>query len=585
MSFIRIQSIEIENYRSFGPKQSIQFPDETFKKPISIVGYNNSGKTNLMNALLYGVGASFVSKDTFELADIHNLDRASSIKIQISCNSSEYENDWGRMKSIGNHTVFSKWTDGEIESGIEPSLFGATKHYGIFNINFHEIKDEISTNKTSWGNMKSFLGKHIKNLVETDTVMSDRADEFIDSVKQAKETIFSGSSLEGFVEKIKQNYKQNLRNNDFKIDFTVPEYEDLFLHMLFKIGLNGSDKLVPIDHFGDGYISMFVMAVIQAIAETTEDDKCLFLFEEPESFLHENHQEYFYKVVLCGLAEKGHQVIYTTHSHKMVDMFDTRGLIRLELDQEHNHTVVKFNKKDEDPDYDNEVISIGEYNQFVKSIEPNLNKILFSKKVVLVEGPNDLMVYDYLTEQKVKSKIQSFSSIQDKDKYASAYLNYNNIAIIPHHGKSTAYLLMKLCKFLEIDYYVINDWDITDLSVDEVNLPQYGTINALQASEIYSSGDSGLKAKLTTNWRIQNHAVEGKMHFNEPKLERLVDDGTDFGKDSSILWRKLQNISSDNSQDSLFPDSLTDFLEINSLEDFSDENDSAIEEIDDDLPF
>jgi predicted ATP-dependent endonuclease of OLD family len=46
------------------------------------------------------------------------------------------------------------------------------------------------------------------------------------------------------------------------------------------------------------------MAVIQAIAEENTDDKCLFLFEEPESFLHENHQEYFYKMVLSTLAAK-----------------------------------------------------------------------------------------------------------------------------------------------------------------------------------------------------------------------------------------------------------------------------------------
>jgi predicted ATP-dependent endonuclease of OLD family len=65
------------------------------------------------------------------------------------------------------------------------------------------------------------------------------------------------------------------------------------------------------------------MSVIQAIAESNTDDKCLFLFEEPESFLHENHQEYFYKMVLCKLAEN-HQVIYTTHSDKMLDIFDTK---------------------------------------------------------------------------------------------------------------------------------------------------------------------------------------------------------------------------------------------------------------------
>ena len=103
---------------------------------------------------------------------------------------------------------------------------------------------------------------------------------------------------------------------------------DIFLQMMFKIWLNGSNEnLIPIEQFGDWYISMFVMAVIQSIAETNVEDKCLFLFEEPESFLHENHQEYFYKMVLCKLAIN-HQVIYTTHSDRMIDFFDTKGIIQ-----------------------------------------------------------------------------------------------------------------------------------------------------------------------------------------------------------------------------------------------------------------
>lgn len=170
----------------------------------------------------------------------------------------------------------------------------------------------------------------------------------------------------------------------------------MFLEMMFKIGLNGdSNNLGPIDHFGDGCVSIFVMAVIQAIAETNIEDKCLFLFEEPKSFLHENHQEYFYKVALCGLAENGYQVIYTTHSDKMIDIFDTKGLIRIEFDEVLKQTVVKYNKAKEDFNSDIKICEvedielierIRDYNNYIKIIEPNLNKIIFSRKVVLVEG-------------------------------------------------------------------------------------------------------------------------------------------------------------------------------------------------------
>lgn len=72
MSKIRIKSIKIKNYRSFGNElQEFYFPDETHKKPVAIVGYNNAGKTTLINAIKYGLYEA-VREDTFELKDFHN---------------------------------------------------------------------------------------------------------------------------------------------------------------------------------------------------------------------------------------------------------------------------------------------------------------------------------------------------------------------------------------------------------------------------------------------------------------------------------------------------------------------------------
>src|SRR5690606_17954003 len=191
------------------------------------------------------------------------------------------------------------------------------------------------------------------------------------------------------------------------------------------------DNLMPIEHFGDGFISMFVMAVIQAIAESNTEDRGLFLFEEPESFLHENHQEYFYKAVLCRLAERGHQLIYTTHSDRMIDAFDTQGVIRLELDEQHR-TVKKYNNVNSEV-YPLDVlanraepVNIQRYNEYIKTVEPNLNRMLFSKKVLLVEGPNDVMVYKEIIRQKVWSAIQNREDIINPEKFAETYLNYEN---------------------------------------------------------------------------------------------------------------------------------------------------------------
>lgn len=572
MSYIRINSISVSNYRSFGNDlQTFNFPDENYKKPVAIVGYNNAGKTNLMNAILFGIGYNFVSENTFEKGDLYNLDYQNSITIYSELGASDYfvwsdyHNDYKPKSIRGGHRVSCEIVDDELLSKCNPSFYGANKHYNIFYINFHKIKDEISTQKSSWGNLKSFLAKHINKLIYADDVMMGRKDEFNSKVIDATSVVLNGESGEGsklsrFIKNIKNNYSKNLRNNDCVVEFGLPDYEDIFMQMMFKIGLNGdTTNLVPIDHFGDGYISMFVMAVIQAIAEENTEDKCLFLFEEPESFLHENHQEYFYKNVLCGLSESGHQVIYTTHSDKMVDIFNTQGLIRLEFDKDKG-TIKKFNDIEEinlnpvdsdiDPDF-----NLQNYNSVIKNIEPNLNKILFSQKVILVEGPNDLLVYKYIIERKIREKILEGDD-KFKQKYAESWLNFNNISIIPHHGKATAYLLVELCRHIGVDYFLINDWDF---EISELSISDISSLNSLEQLQLLPKYIASVKkSMITTNWKLF-YISHGKIHFNVPRLESVIGYKSN-DKNALNIWKKLE--ATNNFDESLFPKSLEKFLGI-----------------------
>lgn len=570
MSEIRINSIKIKNYRSFGEEQSFEFPNKDYKKPVAIVGYNNSGKTNLMNCLLLGIGSKFISKETFDIADFHNLELTNIPYFNISVSSSlEKKYDKKDASLNGTHELIIQ-TDGQSVEGAKLQskqfdgkdnyqAFGANKYFNVFYINFHTIKDEIKTQRTSWGNLTSFLAKHIKKLVDIDTSMSKKRSNYETEVKNATNKVLENSKLSEFVSTIKRNYSANLRNDNCEVSFGLPDYEDIFLQMIFKIGLNGDNKKpVPIDHFGDGYISMFVMAVIQAISESNTTDKCLFLFEEPESFLHENHQEYFYKTVLCNLSERGHQVIYTTHSDKMVDIFDTKGIIRIEFDETQKQTLKQYNEVGSfNPTItapeNEELITISDYNNFIKFIEPNLNKILFSRKVILVEGANDILVYKYLIEkyvEKIKGK-----------KYAETYLNFLNIAIIAHQGKSTANLLIELCKHFKLDYFAINDLDFDDTTL-VTKLSTFLTEKELKDSDLYRKSEKN--AMITVNWKLINIAEINKIHFNIPKLETVLG-YTSNDKDSRKIWEKIKTISLP-FKEALFPQSLKDFLEFFNLD-------------------
>lgn len=580
MQKIRIKSIKIQNYRSFGgEEQEITFPSEEFKKPVSIVGYNNSGKSNLVNAIRYSIGLESVNEKTFEVNDFHNQDIENDIKIEIECDSTPYDYYYNEPKKIGTHTVRATQEESEIKSSLRPSLFGATKHYGIFFVNFHEIKEEIKTAKTSWGNINSLLGKHIQKIVDADSQMYGKKNKFEQDIKSACNDVLNKTDLSAFISQIKENFQVNLRMNDVEIDFSLPSYEDIFLQMLFKVGLNNTAKLVPIDHYGDGYISMFVMAVIKAIAQDQQENKCLFIFEEPESFLHENHQEYFYKTVLCNLAEEGHQVIYTTHSHKMVDIFNTQGLIRISFDNKINQTIVTHNKPDIilDSKISQNIISeIANFNLFVKSIEPNLNKILFSNKVILVEGPNDQMVYNFV----IRKKVEEIAGCREIGNYADTFLNFNNISIIPHHGKTTAYILAELCDFIGVDYFIITDWDISNESISLENIKK----NDYKHQNWYKDASETDKKQITINRELYSLSKNNKqIHFNKKSLEDLV--YGDFNKDSWELWQRL-NHDDFKINDELLPNSLLEFLEIKKIVmKLPKYNKGELKNIDDELPF
>ncbi|WP_144406980.1 TOPRIM nucleotidyl transferase/hydrolase domain-containing protein [Paenibacillus sp. IHBB 10380] len=210
---------------------------------------------------------------------------------------------------------------------------------------------------------------------------------------------------------------------------------------------------------------------------------------------------------------------------------------------------------------------INDYNNYIKLIEPNLNKIVFSQKVVLVEGPNDLMTYKEIIKKKVLA-------LTGDEKYAETYLSFFNISIVPHHGKITAAVLINLCKHLGIEFFCINDFDFEDNFALDLS---FDSLEDLQESEIYTNGVSSInvfnskgellsdktkRSMITTNWRLINAASLEKLHFNIPKLETVIGyDSND--KNSAGIWKAVQN-KSDFGED-IFPIALESFIGLSKL--------------------
>jgi len=81
---MRATKITIKNYRSFDQiGAEIILPD--IKYPFSVVGHNNSGKTNFIKSLLYGFGTRS-TYNAFDENDFHNKDTSEPIHIEIETN-------------------------------------------------------------------------------------------------------------------------------------------------------------------------------------------------------------------------------------------------------------------------------------------------------------------------------------------------------------------------------------------------------------------------------------------------------------------------------------------------------------------
>jgi hypothetical protein len=244
----------------------------------------------------------------------------------------------------------------------------------------------------------------------------------------------------------------------------------------------------------------------------------------------------------------------------MIDIFDTKGLIRLEVDAD-NQTVKKYNNvqnfspslADEETD---EIVLPANYNDYIRTIEPNLNKILFSKKVILVEGPNDVMVYKFAIKKYIQEKIKDEETIKNKELYAETYLNFHNISIIPHHGKATAIYLIEVCKHFGLDYFVINDWDFMNEDLNFEEICNFTSLLDLKKSNIYINSQK--KGMITTNWTLINQGNKEKIHFNIPKLEEVINYKKD-DKNSEKIWKLLTG-ETFVLDEKLFPQNLKNFL-------------------------
>lgn len=567
MTSIRLSKLHIQNFRSF-EDETIHFHD--LKKPITIIGENNTWKSNIIKAILYWIWQKYIGEDGILVSDFFNEQIDNPISIELNL----VEKEEREITKIIRFNTGNNFRDAPKLTIDWSGYYKDNKEKIINRVFFYDFQQVANLLKVKTDFSYTPLWKMVKKIKDEfrwNNALQDTMNSQIDAF--INEQITNNPNYQSFKERIGAKLKQNLRNHseDFELKHTIQDVDKIINGLSFFVQENSNKPLLSVENFWSGFRSLLVFSIFEAISESGEWWN-IYIFEEPETFLHENYEEYFFGL-LKNLA-KNNQVIITTHSKKFIDIFDVGTIIRLRNNKDTDYQtnckqqrvadnqqiIENINSKvlidDESQNWEQLLSYPDEYGSYMKAIEPNIWILAFSEKVIIVEWPHDVLAYQIAFWKKIVEA-----------GYPTDSLWYFGINIVCVHNKDLIWPLMYICDLLWTKAFVVFDSDLPkEQTIDESD-------NYLEEGQSYRNkvpySELEIKWKQHYTKTIKLISIAKKFNFwfqiNCPKIEGVLnydinnwDDLTYKSKSSLSIFKKLE--------DKTYAEIMSEFPEFISIE-------------------
>lgn len=448
-----ISKIRIKNYRIFGENEF-----ELELKPFTlIIGENNIGKTNILNAIrlilsqdisLYRsrmLGVEDINKKTIQkfyeaLRQIEDNEKVQFPYVLIELEFKLQPDDDEQKAVVGDWFVDMKMDTAKIgykfklRSGFNREKWIQQVKKNIeqdpsFKVEFpiREYDYEIYGGDNDTNKCEQYLlslikmdyldalrdahseleSNHSTNLIYRilDSIEHDNYSDIKNSLEQIDSTIKDNealmemkSEIKGLLNKISID-SENQKNVDFK--FSTPDTKG----MLKKISLGYGDDYLDISKNGLGsnnllYISLMVSKFANKNYFGKDSVFRLIGIEEPEAHLHVQLQEHLSKNIKKLLSENNdNQIIMTTHSAQISGSLDIENTVVIYRDGDSikNHYILDgFTDKAED---------IRKKRFLMRYLDATKTPMFFARKIILVEGIAEQIVIPKLFEQEYKKTL------------------------------------------------------------------------------------------------------------------------------------------------------------------------------------
>lgn len=444
--FMKISEIKIHGIKSFD-ECLIKMSDYTV-----FVGENNSGKSNILFALLWFFGKEKLSqKDVnFSITDDPYIEvefqlqrdeefthpqeylvdgkfRVRAVlprdKISDKPTACEYYGYIGNADSDIKNTKLLGW-----KTVAKPS-FGDV----IYMPSVRPLSEELKFTANSA--LNQLVTKNIIARIKSEDGKNNRYDRVVESINELSSYISQGE--ESAIQRLKKDISEKMLDYDkVHIGFDlVPPNADELIKSCFRphTNVDGINDKLPLASQGDGFQRSMMFSLIANLAElnkgdnkggkkTAKNDCTFYIIEEPELFLHPNHQTYFRNKLeeISILSES--QVILTSHSPYFLNNVESYSQIkRVYMDEvvskvaqitdgevsnicddngrlmaEAKNECRELKLIEDDLVKEAEKIAKLDHLRYLLWIDPTRANAFLSQKVILVEGPTEKALFAFL---------------------------------------------------------------------------------------------------------------------------------------------------------------------------------------------
>jgi predicted ATP-dependent endonuclease of OLD family len=491
---MKIIKLVIKNYRSFDQTgQTIIFP--TIHS--ALVGKNNSGKSNIFNALNIVLGSKLPGYIKFEEEDY--FDKTHPIEIEVELGDI-LEGDKDTLFSIPgltkpqrgalgskitNHTatinfLLKKSLDGSLveeltedtKEGFEIKLWGFLVHRKTEDIRKMIVKmllvpairnyqEDLSASKwTLYGQLMKEILENSSQYDDIKVALSDLNSKIQGVFDSERKKILKDAKIVSCVDDI--NFQLTKDNNPSEL-----------LRNL-EVFITEGSKIFNIDHVGTGTQSAIIIGILELVLKNKNAKAKLFCIEEPETFIHPQGIRYLGSLIKDVSKEQNTQVIISTHSLSLVANFEPIEIIR--VDKIGGKTIIRQDAS----------LTNSHYRRF---IHQDNAEMFFSDRILFVEGSTEKHLFSNLDKQTILD-----TSTQD-----SINCNFDriNLGVIKLDSVDSIVNYVKIAKAFNIEFVALLDKDfITD--------PSKSNIRKKLCEELCVEFQDSDQTKLISDFKLKN---------------------------------------------------------------------------------